>query len=148
MWQRARVRRFARGRYRKCGKRNCHCSKKGSIGHGPSYSLTHPIAGKTVTKIIPAGASVDRTRDQLDEYHPFRRLVQQLTTVSEQICDLQPRQSESDDNKKNFARRPPRGGILWDIEALLGRQNLGASIASRLISFLKDMLLIEPMTDN
>jgi hypothetical protein len=97
-------------RYRKCGKQNCHCSKKGSKGHGPSYSLTHPIAGKTVTRIIPVGAGVDRTREQLEEYRRFRRLVQQLTTVSEQICDLQLRQSEPEDNKKNCAQRPARRG--------------------------------------
>jgi hypothetical protein len=93
-------------RYRKCGKPTCHCAKKGSKGHGPSYSLTHPIAGKTVTRIIPAGAAVDRTREQLQEYHRFRLLVRQWTTVSEQICDLQLRQNEPEDNKKNRARRP------------------------------------------
>ena len=93
-------------RYRKCGKPTCHCAKKGSQGHGPSYSLTHPIAGKTVTRIIPAGAAVDRTREQLQEYHRFRLLVRQLTTISEQICDLQLRQNEPADNKKNRARRP------------------------------------------
>jgi hypothetical protein len=95
-------------RYRKCGKPNCHCAKKSSKGHGPSYSLTHPIAGKTVTKIIPPGAPVDRTRQQLEEYHRFRGLVQQLTAVSEQICDLELRRSEPEDIKKNSARLPAR----------------------------------------
>ena len=28
------------GRYRKCGKPNCHCAEDGSQGHGPSWSLT------------------------------------------------------------------------------------------------------------
>ena len=95
-------------RFRKCGKPTCHCAQKGSKGHGPSYSLTHSIAGKTVTRIIPAGTSVDRTREQLEEYHRFRGLVRQLTMVSEQICDLELRQRHSEDNKKNFARRPTR----------------------------------------
>jgi hypothetical protein len=95
-------------RFRKCGKPTCHCAKKGAQGHGPSFSLTHPIAGKTVTRIIPVGAAVDRTREQLAEYHRFRQLVLQLTTVSEQICDLELRQTEPEDNKKNRARRPAR----------------------------------------
>lgn len=72
-------------RFRKCGKRSCHCTHKGDKGHGPSYSLTHPIVGKTITHIIPIGPAVDRTREQLDEYHRFRELVQRLVTVSEQI---------------------------------------------------------------
>jgi hypothetical protein len=95
-------------RYRACGKPTCHCAEKGSKGHGPSYSLTHPIGGKTVTRVIPAGAAVERTRAQLEEYHRFRRLVQQFIAVSEQVCDLQLRQSEPEDIKKNRTRRPAR----------------------------------------
>ena len=97
-------------RFRKCGKPSCHCAKKDDQGHGPSYSLTRPVAGKTVTRIIPAGPAVQRTRQQLQEYHRFRQLVRQLIAVSEQICDGQLRQagSEADDNKKNLARRPAR----------------------------------------
>ena len=97
-------------RFRKCGKASCHCSKKSSKGHGPSYSLTHPVAGKTVTRIIPAGSAVEQTRQQLEEYHRFRQVVQQLITVSEQICDWQLRHAkpEGEDIKKNFTRRSPR----------------------------------------
>ena len=97
-------------RFRKCGKSSCHCAKKGAPAHGPCYSLTHPVAGKTVTRIIPAGSAVEQTRHQLDEYHRFRELVQQLVAVSEQICDWQLRhpQPEAQAVKKNSARRPPR----------------------------------------
>ncbi|MBV9396340.1 MAG: hypothetical protein JO062_00060 [Bryobacterales bacterium] len=98
-------------RYRKCGKASCHCAKKGAQGHGPSYSLTHAVKGKTVTNVIPAGPAVERTQQHLDEYHRFRQLVQQLIAVSEQICDLQlrqPQKSQEQDNKKNGARRPAR----------------------------------------
>ena len=79
-------------RFRKCGKSFCHCSKKGSKGHGPSYSLTRPVAGKTVTRIIPTGPA-----------------VQQLLNVSEQICDWQLRHAkpETEGVKKNLTRWPP-----------------------------------------
>ena len=96
-------------RFRKCGKASCHCARKGAKGHGPSYSLTHPVAGKTITHVIPAGSAVEVTQRQLDEYHRFRELVQELIRVSEQICELQLRQpvtAERDDVKKNRARRP------------------------------------------
>jgi hypothetical protein len=95
-------------RFRKCGKPSCHCSKKDDPGHGPSYSLTHAVAGKTVTHVIPAGAAVERTREQLDEYHRFRELVRQLIAVSEQICDRQLRQPPETGVKKNRARRAAR----------------------------------------
>jgi hypothetical protein len=96
-------------RFRKCGKPSCHCAKKGDPGHGPSYSLTHAVAGKTVTHVIPAGA-VERTREQLEEYHRFRQLLQQLLAVSEQICEWQVRdaQPENEGFKKKRARRTTR----------------------------------------
>jgi hypothetical protein len=97
-------------RFRKCGKPSCHCAKKGAKGHGPCYSLTHAVSGKTRTRVIPQGPAVDRTRQQVEEYQRFRGLVQQLVAVSERICDLQLRQpaKQEEDVKKNFARRPPR----------------------------------------
>src|ERR1035441_8205011 len=36
-------------RFRKCGKPTCHCAEKNAPGHGPCYSLTHAVAGKTET---------------------------------------------------------------------------------------------------
>ena len=95
-------------RYRKCGKPSCHCARKGSPGHGPSYSVTHPVQGKTVTRIIPAGPAVERTRHQIAEYQRFRALVRELVAVNEQLCDLQLRPAKNeapDDVKKNSARR-------------------------------------------
>jgi len=97
-------------RFRKCGKPTCHCAKKGAKGHGPSYSLTHPVGGKTHTRIIPAGPAVEIAQRQVEEYRRFRELVQHLVAVSEQICDLQLRTPASPEEgvKKNFARRSPR----------------------------------------
>src|SRR5450756_2271396 len=54
-------------RYRRCGKPNCHCAGKGAGGHGPSWSLTREVAGKTVTTVIPA-AGVEQTRQQIAEH--------------------------------------------------------------------------------
>ena len=76
-------------RYRRCGKPSCHCSAQDSVGHGPCWSLTRPVSGKTVTKVIPVGAAVERTREQIAEYRRFRSLVRQLIEVSEKLCDAQ-----------------------------------------------------------
>jgi hypothetical protein len=96
-------------RFRRCGKPSCHCAKKNDPGHGPSYSLTHAVAGKTVTHVIPSDA-VERTREQLEEYHRFRQLIQRLLAVSEQICQWRVREAkpESEEFKKNRVRRPAR----------------------------------------
>jgi len=76
-------------RYRRCGKASCHCAASGSVGHGPSWSLTREIQGKTVTRIIPAGAGVERTRVQIAEYRRFRTLARELVEVSEKLCEAQ-----------------------------------------------------------
>ncbi len=95
-------------RFRKCGKPACHCAQKEARGHGPCYSLTHAVEGKTVTRVIPKGVAVEHTRQQIAEYHRFRDLVRELIAVSVQICDAQlPAASAPDPTpfKKNFARR-------------------------------------------
>ncbi len=75
------------GRYRKCGKPNCHCAKEEGGGHGPSWSLTRKVDGKTVTKIIPPGA-VPQTQEQIVEYRRLRNLTGELVEVSERLCDV------------------------------------------------------------
>lgn len=86
---------FLTARFRKCGKPTCHCAQKGSLGHGPSYSLTHRVGGKTITQVIPQGPAVERTKAQLTEYRRFRQLVRELIEVSEQICSVKLRQSQT-----------------------------------------------------
>jgi hypothetical protein len=95
-------------RFRKCGKPNCHCAEKDSPGHGPCYSLTHARGGKTITQVIPSGPAVDRTREQIAEYRRFRKLVQELIAVSEQLCNAQLQQAEAtqaEGSKKKPLRR-------------------------------------------
>lgn len=72
-------------RYRKCGKPYCRCARDGSRGHGPSWSLTRQVAGKTVTRIIPPDA-VAQTQAQLAECQRLRRLAGELIEVSDALC--------------------------------------------------------------
>ena len=74
-------------RRHKCGKPTCHCARKDSAGHGPSWALTRAVEGKTVTKGIPAGSAVQQTREQIEECRRFRTMVQQFIEVSEKLCD-------------------------------------------------------------
>ena len=74
-------------RFRKCGKPNCHCAAEGAPGHGPSWSLTRGVRGKTVTRVIPADA-VEETCAQIEECRRLRRLTGELIEVSEQYVTL------------------------------------------------------------
>lgn len=73
-------------RYRRCGKTGCHCANEGDRGHGPSWSLTRAVDGKTITTIIPA-KSVEQTRKDIAEYQRFRGLARDLIDVNEQLCN-------------------------------------------------------------
>lgn len=73
-------------RYRKCGKPNCHCATDEGGGHGPSWSLTRSVGGKTVTRVIPASA-VAQTQEQIAECRRLRLLAKELMEVSEEICE-------------------------------------------------------------
>ena len=95
-------------RYRRCGKGGCHCAGKGAAGHGPSWSLTREVGGKTVTRVIPAGA-VAQTREQIAEHRRFRALVREVVETSEQLCDakLEAGEATSDEAAQKRGSRKP-----------------------------------------
>ena len=94
-------------RYRRCGKPNCHCASADAQGHGPTWSLTREVAGKTVTIVIPAVA-IEQTRKQIAEYKRFRSLAKELVQTSEQLCNAQldaPEAASQEAAKKGGSRR-------------------------------------------
>ena len=94
-------------RYRRCGKPTCRCAQEGARGHGPSWSLTRAVGGRTVTRVIPA-AAVETTRQQIAEYRRFRALVRELVETSERLCDTRLKASETgpaEGAKKGASRR-------------------------------------------
>lgn len=95
-------------RYRRCGKANCHCAREGEAGHGPSFSLTHAVDGKTITKVIPVGA-VEATRRQISEYHHFRTLGQEFVEANERLCDAQLRMSDTTGSQEAAKKGASKG---------------------------------------
>ena len=95
-------------RYRRCGKAGCHCAGEGDPGHGPSWSLTRELAGKTVTRVVPATA-VAQTREQIAEHRRYHDLVRDLVEISELVCDAKlrasPAASEAEAAKKGASKR-------------------------------------------
>ena len=94
------------GRYRRCGKPTCHCAQEGDRGHGPSWSLTRAVKGKTVTKIVRPDA-VEATREQIGRYHELQRLLHQFTEVNVKICDVL---LDSDSHELDGPHRTEKGG--------------------------------------
>jgi hypothetical protein len=95
--------------YRKCGKPNCHCAKRASKGHGPSWILTRAVGGKTLTRSVPA-QYVERTRAQIEEHRRFREVVHDFVEVNAQLCESQAQDPTAvqAEEKKGGSKQPSR----------------------------------------
>jgi len=91
-------------RYIPCGRKGCRCTRPGNKGHGPKYSLTYKVEGKTITEYIRAD-QVKQVREQVANHQRFRTLYRKLVEVNEKICRLRFEEDEAEDAKKNSAGR-------------------------------------------
>lgn len=66
-------------RFRRCGKRGCHCAQEGDPGHGPAYYLMVTVRrGKTVQVYVPK----DR-KEQVERFIAnFAQARQRLEEIS------------------------------------------------------------------
>ena len=70
----------------RCGKPNCRCHQPGQPGHGPNYRLTRKVNGKTVSESFSSPAQLRKAQREVEAFHRFRELSQQLLEVNEKIC--------------------------------------------------------------
>ena len=74
----------------RCGKPNCHCHQPGQPGHGPNFRLTRKIDGKTVSESFSSAAELRKAQREVEAFHRFRQLSQELLEVNEMICRARP----------------------------------------------------------
>jgi len=72
----------------KCSKRSCACAQDPKARHGPYYSFTHAVRGKTRSRYLTA-EQADLVRQQIDAGHKFRGHVDALWEACEQWADSQ-----------------------------------------------------------
>jgi len=77
-------------RYQKCSKSPCVCDDPKHPGHGPIYSFSTVINGKTRIKNYKVGPELDKLHREIENYQTFKRLSQELIVVSNRICDVRP----------------------------------------------------------
>jgi hypothetical protein len=91
----------------RCGKLNCHCHQPGQPGHGPNFRLTRKVDGKTVSESFSSAAELRKAQREVEAFHRYRQLSQELLEVNERICRARPvKESWSPEEKK----RPRRSG--------------------------------------
>ena len=74
----------------RCGKPNCHCHQPNQPGHGPNFRLTRKINGKTVSESFSSATELRKVQHEVEAYHCFRKLSQNLLEVNEKICRARP----------------------------------------------------------
>jgi Family of unknown function (DUF6788) len=74
----------------RCGKPNCHCHQANHPGHGPNYRLTRKVKGKTVSDSFSSAAELRKAQREVQTFHRFRQLSQELLEVNERICRARP----------------------------------------------------------
>lgn len=89
----------------RCGKPNCHCHEPGQPGHGPNFRLTRKVNGKTVSESFASAAELHKAQREVEAFHRFRQLSQQLLGVNEKICRARPIEDTLSPQEK---KRPKR----------------------------------------
>src|SRR4030043_1986778 len=74
--------------YRKCGKKNCICTKSGHPGHGPQYLWNTTMKGKSYAKNLKLGPELQKYVEEIANYRNFLRFCDELVQVNEEICNL------------------------------------------------------------
>ena len=72
----------------KCSKPGCACAQDPKARHGPYYSLTHAVKGKTHSRFLTA-EQADLVRQQIDAGRNFRAHVDAYWEACEEWSDSQ-----------------------------------------------------------
>ena len=83
-----------------CGKPTCRCHQPNQPGHGPNYRLTRKVKGKTVTETFASSAELHQAQREVETYHRFRQLAQELLEINEKICLARPMEQLAGAKKK------------------------------------------------
>lgn len=89
----------------RCGKPTCRCHQPGQPGHGPNFRLTRKVNGKTISESFSSAAELRKAQHEVEAFHRFRQLSQDLLEVNERICRARPvEESLSPEEKKRSKR--------------------------------------------
>ena len=91
-----------------CGKPTCRCHQPNQPGHGPNYRLTRKVKGKTVTETFATPAELHKAQREVEAYHRFRQLAQELLEINERICRARPVEQELTGSKKKRRKSSSR----------------------------------------
>jgi len=98
----------------KCSKPGCACAQDPKARHGPYFSLTRAVGGKTRSRFLTA-EQAELAGEQIDSGREFREHVDAYWEACEEWADQQlaeeaapSREAQKGGSKRNSRRRSPR----------------------------------------
>ena len=95
----------------RCGKPNCHCHLPGQPGHGPNFRLTRKVNGRTVSESFSCAAELRKAQREVEAFHRFRQLSQDLLEINERICRARPVEDALTPEEKKRPKRSTRKSL-------------------------------------
>ena len=92
----------------RCGKPKCRCHLPNQPGHGPNFRLTRKVDGKTVSETFSTAAELRKAQQEVEAYHRFGQLSQELLKVNEKICRARPVEDSLSPQEKKRPKRSAR----------------------------------------
>lgn len=92
----------------RCGKPSCRCHQPGQPGHGPNFRLTRKVNGKTVSESFSSAAELHKAQLEVEAFHRFRQLSQELLEINEKICRARPVDDAMTPEEKKRPKRSVR----------------------------------------
>jgi hypothetical protein len=89
----------------RCGKPSCRCHQPNQPAHGPNFRLTRKVNGKTVSETFSSSAELRKAQKEVEAFHQFRELSQQLLEVNEKICRARPVEESLTSQEKKQRKR-------------------------------------------
>ena len=97
-------------RFVKCCKPGCPCATDAKARHGPYYSWTRLVEGKTQSRLL-SREHAEVVKRQIDAGHQFREQVEAYWDASEEWADQELKDQASQTagpSKKGAPNKPPR----------------------------------------
>ncbi len=97
-------------RFLKCGKSNCKCASSEEARHGPYFSLTRAVGGRTQSRRLTA-QQAERVSQQIAVGRKFRQHLEAYWQACEQWADAEltdPEFESANAEKKKGSRRSSR----------------------------------------
>ena len=95
-------------RWMKCGQPSCPCHQNPQARHGPYFTITFPLGGKTKSRYLSPEV-LPLARAQVASLHQFRQQVQALIETCERWADTELEQGAAaadEAAKKRGSKRP------------------------------------------